>query len=216
MAKPSNLNKNAYFDFGGIFERAGRYILKTVEGWESRDSTKEENMKGIDFFMTINGKEFSVDAKSPRREKRSDFHYMADSTWLEYNNTANGKGSLFGIQHYMAIFTLESMLLVGRKKLLDFCQTKVNTSKIKTKNQNLKEFELYSRAEITDNCSVDAIFKIKFDTIRSIEGCREYKYSDTVVNTINHHISHYNATVDEKDMFPVLPYEFKLIAKENE
>lgn len=142
---------NKFYLEGLKSEEIVRKVTEHYFECETRPATKYEDTKEhIDFWVIKDEKEFGVDVKGLRKNKRSDKEYDDTINWLEITNVNGNPGWIYGKAVYIAFMTKKNVLFVPRKKLIKLVEEKTKDKQIV--NVNPKEFyQPYQRKGRLDN-----------------------------------------------------------------
>tara|TARA_R110000822_G_C15338795_1_gene495955 strand:+ start:24045 stop:24539 length:495 start_codon:yes stop_codon:yes gene_type:complete len=143
-----------------------RDLLESL-GFVVEDSTFFQNTKEhIDFLVKSGHGDFSVDVKARKRASRSDDAVDDEYTWIEFQNVRGDLGWLYGEADRIAFEVSDGFLLVDRKDLVRFCETRVNFSQ-RANNPYSAIYKTYSRKG-----REDLITRIETSEIRKLESCK--------------------------------------------
>lgn len=121
----SNISKKMYQE-GQKDEELVMNITHDTFRCNVRKSTKyEDTHDHVDFWCIKNGKEFGIDVKGLRKNKRTDTDYDDTINWIELLNVKGEPGWIYGKSSYIAFMTKESILYVPTKDLVNFVESKV-------------------------------------------------------------------------------------------
>ena len=89
----------------------------------------EDHVKqGIDFYVKgvykATGKEVNMLFAVKRKKSKKKSKYLDKWTWIEYKNSSSKDGWIYGPAHFIAFERSEDYIVVSRKALLEFLNSK--------------------------------------------------------------------------------------------
>lgn len=156
-------------DEGNSSEELFSKVMKD-RGWDVRSANIDEQYKHIDFFLSKNGVFISVDVKAKKRLSSTDSDFLTGWLWVEIAGHAGNPGWLYGEQSHVAFHTEEGFLIVSRKSLVGFCESKIDleapTWEWATESKDAK-YKLYRRWYANDGKSLEKSALINIDDLKS-------------------------------------------------
>lgn len=150
---------------GQKFEKMLFYMF-TVRGYQVADSTRDDDIYlHADMWLTHYDEEYgmrllSIDAKALKRIKRSDANTNDQYAWVEWNNVTGKDGWLLNGADLIAFERAETVIIVNRKQLLEWCKAKVSCKYVSSSSDAL--YNKYSRKGRNDIISLIDLDDIDF------------------------------------------------------
>jgi penicillin-binding protein-related factor A (putative recombinase) len=126
-----------------------------------RNATIKEQFEHIDYILEVDGREIFLDVKSRKKVTRYDDNVIDDKIWVEFKNVSGNKGWLYGASDIIVFERKDDYVLVSRKKLLEYCDNKIDKTKIVSEARNAL-YKIYTR-----DGRRDAISMIEMDGLIS-------------------------------------------------
>ena len=139
-------------------------------GWSVIPADKEMQFNHIDFALEKDKVKFTVDVKSKKRISSQNENHNQEWLWVEFAGHSGKPGWLYGQASHIAFQLEDGFLLVSRKPLADFCESKINlnapTWEWATDPQEAK-YKLYRRWTAFMGKSEEKSALIKLEDLKS-------------------------------------------------
>lgn len=136
-------------------------LLTTQFGGTVKKASREEDMYNhIDLYWELNGKTYSYDVKSAKKNSRADNKPNYDINWIELKNVRGNKGWLFGKADYIAFECENDWIICRRTDIINLIDLSVVDQSI----SKSKDFYTYYQRDGRK----DIIVKVPTDDLRKI------------------------------------------------
>ena len=139
-------------------------------GWGVRPATITEQYKHIDFFLCKKDVHITVDVKAKKRLSSKDENFLTGWIWVEISGHSGNPGWLYGEQSHVAFHTENGFMIVSRKSLASFCESKIDleapTWEWATESKHAK-YKLYRRWSANNGKSLEKSALINIGDLKS-------------------------------------------------
>lgn len=154
---------------GSISEDQFSKILQK-KGWSVIPSDRELQYKHVDFILTKENVQLTVDVKSKKRLSKTDQNLNQEWLWVEFAGHSGLPGWLYGLSTHIAFHINEGFLLVNRQNLAEFCEKRVDleapTWEWASEPQDAK-YKLYRRWTANEGKSVEKSALININDLKA-------------------------------------------------
>lgn len=155
-------------DEGNSSEQLFAVVMKS-HGWGVRSATMAEQYKHIDFLLDKNDVHITVDVKAKKRLSSKDDNFLTGWLWVEIAGHSGNPGWLYGEQSHVAFHTDDGFMIVSRKSLASFCESKIDlaapTWEWATESKDAK-YKLYRRWSANGGKSLEKSALISIDDLK--------------------------------------------------
>ena len=156
-------------DEGNSSEQLFATVMES-HGWKVRPANIDEQYKHIDFFLEKNDVSITVDVKAKKRLSSKDSGFLTGWLWIEIAGHAGNPGWLYGEQTDVGFHTEDGFLVVSRKSLAGFCESKVDleapTWEWATESKDAK-YKMYRRWYANGGKSLEKSVLINIEDLKS-------------------------------------------------
>lgn len=126
---------HSYFVKGCKDEQMVRQLIENTFNCKTELPSLTEDVKQhVDFWVIKDNKKYGIDVKGRRKTNRKDNSYNDEIQWIELQNCNGYNGWIYGKSVYIAFLTSNSIILVSRKKLLNFVLSRITNTTISYNN----------------------------------------------------------------------------------